>query len=89
MYDRRIATRNTTLTVTRRGFVTLPTVSALVESCVLSENGRLKFLFAHSSLGPGVLDPPSEAPAPLQSNRHQIGECVRVIAMPMLRWLAL
>jgi hypothetical protein len=45
---------------------------------------RFKFLCAHSSLRPGVPDPPSEVQAPLQSKCHQIGECIRVIAKPML-----
>ena len=38
----------------------------------------------HSSLGPGVPDPPLGVPVPLQSKRHAIGDLGRVIATPVL-----
>ena len=38
----------------------------------------------HSSLGPGVPDPPTGIPAPLQSERHGISDLGRLIATPVL-----
>jgi transposase InsO family protein len=38
----------------------------------------------HSSLGPGVPDPPTSIPAPLQSERHGISDLRRLIATPVL-----
>jgi transposase InsO family protein len=38
----------------------------------------------HAGLGPGVPDPPSDVPAPLQRHRHRIGEHLSVIARPVL-----
>ncbi len=38
----------------------------------------------HSSLGPGIPDPPEGFPAPLAENRHEIPEGHRVVAKPIL-----
>ena len=38
----------------------------------------------HSALGPGVPDPPSQIPVPLQSSRHRLSRNFRVIARPVL-----
>jgi hypothetical protein len=38
----------------------------------------------HSSLGPGVPDPPAGIPAPLQSERHGIRDLGRLIVTPVL-----
>lgn len=38
----------------------------------------------HSSLGPGIPDPPAGVPTPLQTERHHIGRLSRVIATPVL-----
>lgn len=38
----------------------------------------------HMSLGPGIPQPPSSLPIPLQAHRHRLPEHLRVVARPVL-----
>jgi transposase InsO family protein len=41
----------------------------------------------HMALGPGIPQPPSSLPAPLQTHRHRLPKHLRVVARPVLRGL--
>lgn len=41
----------------------------------------------HMALGPGIPQPPSSLPAPLQTHRHRLPKHLRVVARPILRGL--
>lgn len=41
----------------------------------------------HSSLGPGIPNPPSDLPVALQTHRHRIPNHLKVMAHPILGWI--